>query len=127
MVTQKQRANLKPFKPGESGNPGGFVKHGRIDKICREYLDAIDPNDPLKRQRKIALVAAVYAAAKGEIKETQVNMQAVAWLADRGWGKVPDKLDLDNKGMPLFELVHAIQQNRITNQLTRGSHQRVAD
>lgn len=68
---------------------------------------------------KLALVEAMYTEALGG------NVQAAAWLADRGWGKVPDKLDLENRGAPLFEFVNAVYNqrtlNRVTNELTRES------
>ena len=50
MTTEKQRANLQPFKRGQSGNPGGRPKKRPITDRYHEGLEA-----PLEENIRIAL------------------------------------------------------------------------
>ena len=71
--------NLVPFKPGQSGNPGGRPKG--IGASAREHTD-----------RAIAVLVAGL-----EDKQTRVRMQAAKELLDRGWGK-PVAMVLETRG-----------------------------
>jgi Family of unknown function (DUF5681) len=50
VTTEKQRANLQPFKPGKSGNPGGRPKKRPITDRYHEGLEA-----PLEENIRLAL------------------------------------------------------------------------
>jgi len=59
---KRRLANLKPFKPGQSGNPGGRPKNPLTDAL-RHRLAEIVPGDPKKRTW-----AAVAAQAKKGVR-----------------------------------------------------------
>ena len=67
------------WKPGESGNPTGRPKgFGQIVRgLTSEGEDLV----------KLALDLAKNAPPR-------VRMEAITWLADRGFGKVPDQSDI---------------------------------
>jgi len=85
------------FKPGKSANPGGIPKHGRIDKTIRDFMGD---------KEKLELVSAMYSEAvdKG-------NVQAAHWLADRGWGKVTEKIDFNENKLISIELIKEIRES----------------
>ena len=67
--SEKAMSNLKPFKPGQSGNPGGRPKG--IAAKAREHTDkALD-----------VLVAAL------DDKDSKVRITAAKEIIDRGFGK----------------------------------------
>ena len=71
--------NLVPFKPGQSGNPGGRPKG--IGTIAREHTD-----------RAIAILVEAL-----EDENSRVRIQAARELLDRGWGK-PVAMVLETRG-----------------------------
>ena len=91
MTTDKQKgnsANLKPFKPGQSGNPKGRPKKEHcIPDILRligeEETDATGVNKREKILRKVYDLA------------LSGHSWAVQFIAERTEGKVSDKLQLD--------------------------------
>ena len=101
-------ANLKPWKPGQSGNPGGRPKGlakrvrelvgGDGETIAQFMLDTLQNQDAEMRDR----------------------MEAAKWLADRGWGKAAnhapiedaDPLGLDQVDIAIGELVDELAQRR---------------
>jgi hypothetical protein len=71
---QRSLANLRPFKPGQSGNPGGRSKaHIDVRNLAREHT-------------KEAIDTLVLVMRNG--KPVEAAMAANA-LLDRGWGKAP--------------------------------------
>jgi hypothetical protein len=77
---KRRLANLRPFKPGQSGNPGGRSK-AQIDvrNAARDYtLEAIDTMVLVMRNGKPSEAA---MAANG--------------LLDRGWGKPQRQVEAD--------------------------------
>jgi hypothetical protein len=79
-------ANLKPYRKGQSGNPGGKPK---ID-CARIIAQAI-----LERNQEAAYVALGAALLKG-------NAYVFKELADRAYGKVKERLELTGAdGAPL--------------------------
>ena len=77
----KRTAGLKPWKPGESGNPKGMSKGTKtapknFTDLAKKYLDDCDPNDPL-RTRAERIIESMYAAWEAG------DMKAAALILDR--------------------------------------------
>lgn len=94
-TTEEQRknsggglANLRPFKPGQSGNPGGRPKGKSLTALLRERLDEVDPATG-KTIAEMVVEGWVNAARDG-------NVPAIKEALDRTEGKVPDKLETKN-------------------------------
>lgn len=78
--------NLKPWKPGQSGNPGGRPKgiHRRIRELYPED-ELIEGMVEVARGEKIA----------GKTPTLREIIDARKWLADYGWGKAPSFAPID--------------------------------
>lgn len=84
--SRKGDANLKPFPPGVSGNPGGLPGTDLAALIARRAFES--------NEREIAQ-GMVAQLRKG-------NAYAFSVLADRGYGKIKDRVSLeDPNGKPL--------------------------
>jgi hypothetical protein len=70
--------NLKPWKPGESGNPGGRPRHDVSSEIARAIFEG---------NEKAVYRAMGRALLKG-------NPRAFALLADRAYGKLTKPVDV---------------------------------
>jgi HPt (histidine-containing phosphotransfer) domain-containing protein len=77
--------NLKPFKPGESGNPGGKTKKPLVDKLLQEALAANDSEDAKKIAGKLISMA----------KNGSLN--AIKLIAERTEGKPKRNADDSQK------------------------------
>lgn len=93
-----------PFVKGRSGNPGGKPKrHAFLARLCRSHTE-----DGLE------LVTFALAVMRGDKKEKvvtdegavveveaalKVRIEAMKWLAERGWGKAPEVDVDDEKGV----------------------------
>jgi hypothetical protein len=66
--------NLRPFKPGQSGNPGGRPK-GLVSRIREQTRDGAEIADYM-----------LGVFRDGE-QPTKIRLEAAAWLADRGFGR----------------------------------------
>lgn len=75
--------NLRPFKPGQSGNPGGRPKGTSITAILNRKLEELG-DDGKSRAEKIAEVI-VREAESGDYKFVDMLLQ-------RTEGKIPDKV-----------------------------------
>lgn len=71
--------NLKPFKPGQSGNPKGAAK--KIPEL-NALLSNIKESDYQKMIDKM-----VYLAKKGNVRAFEV-------ISDRVFGKVKEKIEI---------------------------------
>ena len=67
--------NLRPWKPGQSGNPAGRPKG-----LAAQVKERVDPSE---------LVDILTAVARDERAKPSERIAAVRELADRGWGKAP--------------------------------------
>jgi|SRR5881394_1241400 len=74
----RSNANLKPFKPGQSGNP-----KGRSPGIARRVREMATPDG---RPLDILIAEEMLRIATNVAEPTSDRRQALAWLADRGWG-----------------------------------------
>lgn len=84
---EKSNANLKPFKPGESGNPKGRPKKedSLADQI-REYLGQQDLTVQEKRTYQDSIIR------KATLQAVGGDHNARCWLADRAYGKAIDRI-----------------------------------
>jgi len=74
--------NLRPFQPGQSGNPGGRPKTKPITDAIKERLAKIPPDDPRTDAQRVADVL-VDGALAGDI-------QFIRELLNRVEGKVAE-------------------------------------
>ena len=70
--------NLKPWKPGQSGNPGGRPKRDVASEIARAVFEGNEE--------------AIYRAMLKALKKG--NPKVFKELADRGFGKLSQKVEL---------------------------------
>lgn len=84
----RRLANLKPFKPGQSGNPKGRPKSITLSEAYRKMLAEVDEQDEHKRTRAEVLAERMYTEAKTG------NVQALREIADRVEGKARQTINL---------------------------------
>ena len=93
-ATQKQKgniANLKPFKKGQSGNPGGRPKGSTSLVSLLKRLGA-EPSDTDKNlTRDEAMMREIYKAAE------TVDKQAIQFITERREGKPRQAIDLTER------------------------------
>lgn len=81
--------NLKPWKPGQSGNPKGREKGSRNrSTIVREALEAVAEDGVMYVDK--ATIAILAKAMAGDVN-------AYKELMDSGYGKVSDKTEITGK------------------------------
>lgn len=93
-LTAKQRslANLKPFKPGQSGNPNGTPKvHAQLKRHIDKYLSKTPAQ--LKKLNKDKLKAAELVALRLVMDAIGGKWQQTKELLERYEGKVADKVE----------------------------------
>ena len=78
-------ANLRPFAPGQSGNPGGQSR-GLARLVREQTKDGAE------------LVAFMLGVLRGRKQPLRLRMEAAAWLADRGFGKALQQMELSGPG-----------------------------
>jgi hypothetical protein len=86
--TEKQLANLKPFKPGQSGNPAGRPKKALLSDALRRQLAEAMQGAPEKTIAEVIARALIREAVAG-------NVQAIREVGDRSEGKPAQAIALD--------------------------------
>ena len=74
-VSARQLAALRPFKPGQSGNPGGSYR-ARFDTVVR-----------LAREKSIPAVKALAKILEDPNEDGRVRVVAAEAILNRAWGK----------------------------------------
>lgn len=78
--------NLKPFKPGQTGNPNGRPKKlPKLDELLAEVLSE-------EKEGKTAAQAILMAL---RAKATKGDVRAAELLMDRAWGKLAQNVKLE--------------------------------
>jgi hypothetical protein len=122
-------AGLIPYKPGQSGNPGGRPKGRSLTAIVRELLESNTiAGRPIPQGRAVAEVLAdviVKEALKGKF-----TFAKEVW--DRTEGKLPDRVDLTSNGKTVGTLSRLDEHDldsleSIAEKLAGGSGQPPAD
>lgn len=78
---ERRLANLKPFQPGQSGNPKGRPKSITMSEAYRRELAKVDPADPQGRTYAEVLAEQIIIKARGG------DVRAVREITDRTEGK----------------------------------------
>ena len=109
-TTEKQRrntGNLRPWKPGESGNPKGRPpKSESLTSLLRAELEKVNPDDAEGRTwRELLILATVRLAVQG-------NKTALTEVWNRSDGKVAKEVELtDNRAEPFIAQVVLVEAN----------------
>jgi hypothetical protein len=140
-VSVPGRPWLKPWRPGETGNPAGsqaplrsFAAHIRHQtgfgtEIAAFYL-AIMRGEPIKMPAKVIkrgrngkkTIAVQY------IRPTlDQRIDAAAWLADRGWGKAKETIELTGEASPAQRLELLRRLSETEREQLRGLLQRALE
>lgn len=93
MAATENRSEIVPappekpwlFKPGNSANPGGRPK-GIAELVRRETKDGAE------------LVTFMLRVLRSRKEPMRHKLEAVAWLADRGFGKALQQMELSGPG-----------------------------
>ena len=97
--TQRGRVeNLRPWQPGQSGNPGGRPKRKLLTDAYARILDIPVPGD---NEGRTFAEAIAFAMAKEAIKG---KVNAAAEIADRTEGRALQQIRM-TEGDPLSELL----------------------
>ncbi|WP_215747867.1 DUF5681 domain-containing protein [Gluconobacter sp. P1C6_b] len=94
---RKGNANLKPFKKGQSGNPGG------IPKDLREVI-------ALARSHTVTAITALAEIAGSPASPESARVSAANALLDRAWGKAKETVEISGQdGAPLGLVVTVVR------------------
>ncbi len=85
--TEKQLQNLKPFKPGQSGNPAGRPKKALLSDALRRQLAITAPGMPERTQAEAIAAALISEAIAG-------NIAAAREICDRTEGRPLQAVEL---------------------------------
>ena len=97
--TEKKLRNLKPFQPGQSGNPKGRPKGAR-NRLGTQFLEALESDFKQHGPQAIALVREkkpeVYMRVVADLlpKESNINVEAGEAFVEL-WRKISDGLGDD--------------------------------
>ena len=100
-----------PWKPGQSGNPGGRPKRKVLTDAYTALLDQNIPPDLARKLQisesstyaEVIAMALVREAVKGKVN-------AAAELADRAEGRVMERVQVNRMGDPLADLLAEFQR-----------------
>jgi Family of unknown function (DUF5681) len=83
--TERSLANLIPWRPGQSPNPGGRPR-GLVALVREQTRDGAE------------LVEFMLRVLRAKRQPMRLRMEAAAWLADRGFGKALQQMELSSPG-----------------------------
>jgi hypothetical protein len=87
-------ANLRPFKPGQSGNPAGRPKSALLSSAIRSKLAQVDETDPERRTfAEVIADRAVMQARDGDVRQLVGLLKEIG---DRTEGKPAQSITITN-------------------------------
>jgi hypothetical protein len=94
-------ANLRPWRPGETGNPGGrrlaLVNLAlEVRRATRGGRELVDLQLSIARGEEIP----VPGRARSQRPTLDQRQAAVEWLANRGWGKAKEYIEFAGEATP---------------------------
>lgn len=92
--SEKQRANLRPFKKGQSGNPSGRPKKNHVTKMYEQLL----ANPENRKEIKAAILKTLTGGRMSGVLQLRE-------VAERTEGKVADVVDMNVSGSITLEMV----------------------
>lgn len=92
VTTQRGGVTGRGFQPGQSGNPGGRPKG--LTRRVRELVG--DDGD--------AIAAFMYEVMADDAARTADRLEAAKWLADRGFGRAVQALEIDVNQYPTLDI-----------------------
>lgn len=93
---------LKPFKPGQSGNPNGRPKKlPEIDKLLADVLG----EDGKNSEAKAILKALLTKAKKGDTRAAEI-------LLDRAYGKPKQPIAIEGEPIKSFVIKRASERDK---------------
>jgi hypothetical protein len=108
MPNERSLANLRPYAPGQSGNPGGRRKRVLSDRY-EELMESVLPEElrkPLKLPAGALWGDAIaLAAARTALKGSEVGVLQRKEIADRVEGKSAQRFELHPHGDQAVEFV----------------------
>ena len=113
--TQRGRVeNLRPWQPGQSGNPGGRPKRKLLTDAYARILDIPVPGD---KEGHTFAEAIAFAMAKEAIKG---KVNAAAEIADRVEGRALQQIKMTETSDPLNELLKEFRREYDSMQKTEA-------
>jgi hypothetical protein len=113
MPSEASLANLKPFKPGQSGNPRGRPRKRPLSDRYEELMQEVLPEE-LRRALKLPPGtlwgdAIARVAGRTALKSTEAGILQRKEIADRIEGKATQRVELGGTGggPPEFVVVYA--------------------
>lgn len=97
----KELANLRPWKPGQSGNPSGRPRKRLLDWALEEQLEALD-----SAQAAVIAAKLLKKAANGDVRAAQL-------IAERTEGKPKQKVEVTGaEGSPVSLTVEFVTPDK---------------
>lgn len=111
---ERRLANLRPFKPGQSGNPNGRPRSALLSDALRRELVEQMPDAPEKTIAEGVAAKLIERALSGDV-------QAIKEVFDRAEGKVSQNIvaDVGLTDWRVIANVHNLDEKEILNEAVR--------
>ena len=92
-VKEKRLANLRPFAPGQSGNPGGKPKGETASSMIREIgREMVITTDGIRMSRWQAMYRRLFELALDKKGKAADRVKATEFLTEHGFGKALERI-----------------------------------